>query len=147
MTNHREFNWRACVIRLKTQTGAFLSQTVIRPLAEQGRVSRQEAAAAAERLGVGLTLLYELVARFRRRPQTSSLVPGACGGARPAAVRWTRGRRWWRWQLKRFTCGPSVRGSLICGVPCARNACRWGSNRPTGGSLARGIGATAAGGA
>ena len=41
-----------------------------RPLAEQGRVSRQEAAAAAERLGVGLSLLYELVARFRRRPQT-----------------------------------------------------------------------------
>ena len=34
---------------------------------------------AAERLGVGLTLLYELVARFRRRPQTSSLVPCARG--------------------------------------------------------------------
>ena len=32
-------------------------------------------------LGVGLTLLYELVARFRRRPQTSSLVPGVRGRA------------------------------------------------------------------
>jgi hypothetical protein len=42
-------------------------------------VSRKEAVAAAERLGVGLTLLYELVARFRRRPQTSSLVPGVRG--------------------------------------------------------------------
>jgi len=42
-------------------------ETVIRPLAEQGRVSRQQAAAAAERLGVGLSLLYELVPRFRRR--------------------------------------------------------------------------------
>src|SRR5208283_1134727 len=56
-------------------------ETVIRPLAEQGRVSRQEAAAAAERLGVGLSLLYELVARFRRRPQTSSLAPGVRGRA------------------------------------------------------------------
>jgi hypothetical protein len=47
------------------------------------------------------------------------------------AARWTREwRRLWRRRLKRFTCGPSVRGSLICGVPCARNACRWGSNRP-----------------
>jgi len=32
-------------------------------------------------LGVGLSLLYELVARFRRRPQTSSLVPGVRGRA------------------------------------------------------------------
>src|SRR5438067_8640421 len=54
-------------------------EAVIRPLAEQGRLSRQEAAAAAERLGMGRTLLYELVARFRRRPQTSSLAPGVRG--------------------------------------------------------------------
>src|SRR5271165_631912 len=55
-------------------------------------------------LGVGLTLLYELVARFRRRPQTSSLVP--------AAARWTREwRRLWRRRLKRFTCGPHLASS------------------------------------
>src|SRR5436305_9329704 len=56
-------------------------EAVIRPLAEQGRLSRQAAAAAAERLGMGRTLLYELVARFRRRPQTSSLAPGVRGRA------------------------------------------------------------------
>ena len=42
-------------------------------------VSRHEAAEAAERLGIDRTLLYELVARFRHLPQTSSLVPGVRG--------------------------------------------------------------------
>jgi putative transposase len=62
-------------------------EAIIRPLTEQGAVSRQEAAAAAERLGIGRTLLYELVARFRRRAQTSSLAPGARGrGSRSRAL-------------------------------------------------------------
>ena len=97
-------------------------EAVIRPLAEQDPVSREAATAAAKQLGISSRLVYRLVARFRRRSQTSSLVPGARGPG-SAVVRWTRGwRRWWRRRLKRFTCGPSVRGSLICGVRCARNA-------------------------
>jgi hypothetical protein len=70
-------------------------EAVIRPLAEQDAVSRQAAAAAAEQLGIGPALVYRLVARFRARPQTSSLAPGvredaglARAGKRPAfAVR------------------------------------------------------------
>jgi Helix-turn-helix domain len=54
-------------------------ETVIRPLAEQEAVSRQAAAAAAEQLGIGRALVYRLVARFRARPQTSSLAPGVRG--------------------------------------------------------------------
>jgi putative transposase len=62
-------------------------EAVVRPLAEQGTVSRQEAAAAAEQLGIGRTLLYKLVARFRRRPQVSSLAPGVRGrGSRSRAL-------------------------------------------------------------
>jgi|SRR5271165_854024 len=56
-------------------------EAVIRPLAEQDPVSRQEAVAAAKQLGISPRLVYRLVARFRRRPQTSSLVPGVRGRA------------------------------------------------------------------
>jgi putative transposase len=62
-------------------------EAVIRPLAEQDVVSRQAATAAAEQLGIGRALVYRLVARFRRRPQTSSLAPGVRGrGARSRAL-------------------------------------------------------------
>jgi len=54
-------------------------EAVIRPLAEQDAVSRQAAATAAEQLGIGPVLVYRLVARFRARPQTSSLAPGVRG--------------------------------------------------------------------
>lgn len=54
-------------------------EAVIRPLAEQDSVSRHEAAEAAERLGIGPALVYRLVARFRGRPQTTSLAPGVRG--------------------------------------------------------------------
>jgi hypothetical protein len=54
-------------------------EAVIRPLAEQDATSRQAAAAAVEQLGIGPALVYRLVARFRARPQTSSLAPGVRG--------------------------------------------------------------------
>ena len=54
-------------------------EAVIRPLAEQDPVSREAATAAAKQLGISSRLVYRLVARFRRRSQTSSLVPGARG--------------------------------------------------------------------
>src|SRR5271167_855363 len=56
-------------------------EAVIRPLAEQDPVSRQEAVAAAKQLGISRAMVYRLVASFRRRPQTSSLVPGVRGRA------------------------------------------------------------------
>ena len=56
-------------------------EAVIRPLAEQDPVSREAAIAAAKQLGISSRLVYRLVARFRRRPQTSSLVPGVRGRA------------------------------------------------------------------
>jgi putative transposase len=56
-------------------------EALIRPLAEQDSVSRQEADAAAKQLGMGRAMVYRLVARFRRRPQTSSLAPAVRGRA------------------------------------------------------------------
>jgi putative transposase len=56
-------------------------EAVIRPLAEQDPVSREAAIAAAKQLGISSRLVYRLVARFRRRPQTISLVPGVRGRA------------------------------------------------------------------
>jgi hypothetical protein len=55
-------------------------EAVIRPLAEQQEpVSREAALQAAERLGLSARMVYRLVARFRRRPQVSSLAPGVRG--------------------------------------------------------------------
>src|SRR5690348_8913795 len=56
-------------------------ETVIRPLTEQERVSHAAAVAAAKQLGMGRAMVYRLVARFRRRPQTSSLAPVVRGRA------------------------------------------------------------------
>jgi hypothetical protein len=62
-------------------------ESVIRPLAEQEAVSRQAAAAAAEQLGIGPALVYRLVARFRARPQTSSLAPTVSAAGRKEFLR------------------------------------------------------------
>ena len=56
-------------------------EAVIRPLAEQEKVSRAAAIAAADQLGMSRAMVYRLVASFRRCPQTSSLVPGVRGRA------------------------------------------------------------------
>ena len=50
-------------------------EAVIRPLAEQPRLSVERVAEAALQLGLSRGVLYELLQRYRRRPQTSSLLP------------------------------------------------------------------------
>jgi putative transposase len=56
-------------------------EAVIRPLAEQPRLSAESIAEAANELGLSRSILYKLLQRYRRRPQTSSLLP------------WKRGRK------------------------------------------------------
>src|ERR1700722_18512098 len=60
---------------------ALLREAVIRPLAEHSRLSAESVAKAADQLGLSRTILYKLLQRYRRRPQTSSLLP------------WKRGRK------------------------------------------------------
>ena len=50
-------------------------EAVIRPLAEQKRLCKDDVGEAARQLGIGRSVLYCLVGRYRRRPQTSSLLP------------------------------------------------------------------------
>jgi len=56
-------------------------ESVIRPLAEQPRLSSESIAESAKELGLSRSILYKLLQRYRRRPQTSSLLP------------WKRGRK------------------------------------------------------
>jgi putative transposase len=49
-------------------------ETVIKALVDQGLVSKGQADEAAEKLGVSRSLVYRLVARYRLRAQTSSLL-------------------------------------------------------------------------
>jgi putative transposase len=60
---------------------ALQREAVIRPLAEYHRLSVDDIAGAAGQLGLSRTVLYKLLQRYRRRPQTSSLLP------------WKRGRK------------------------------------------------------
>src|SRR5258708_21324559 len=56
-------------------------ESVIRRLAEHPRLSSESIAEAANQLGLSRSILYKLLQRYRRRPQTSSLLP------------WKRGRK------------------------------------------------------
>ena len=56
-------------------------ESVIRRLAEHPRLSSESIAEAANQLGLSRSILYKLLQRYRRRPQTSSLFP------------WKRGRK------------------------------------------------------
>ena len=49
-------------------------EAVIRPLVVEGSVSNAQADQAAQELGVSRSLVYRLVARYRQRAQTSSLL-------------------------------------------------------------------------
>jgi putative transposase len=55
-------------------------EMVIRPLAQQERLSTAAIQDVIRRLGLSRSVLYDLVRRYRRRPQTSSVLP------------WKRGR-------------------------------------------------------
>ncbi len=50
-------------------------EAVIRPLSEAARITHTTADSAAQQLGISRSLVYRLVARFRCRPQTSTLLP------------------------------------------------------------------------
>ena len=60
-------------------------EAVIRPLAASPHPGREEIEAAVAALGIGQAYVYRLLARYRRRPQTSTLVPKQRG--RPQATR------------------------------------------------------------
>jgi putative transposase len=50
-------------------------EAVIRPLAEQQKLCVEDVEAAVRHLRIGRSVLYNLVHRYRQRPQTSSLLP------------------------------------------------------------------------
>jgi len=50
-------------------------EAVIRPLAERQRLCTEDVEEAARHLGIGRSVLYCLIHRYRQRPQTSSLLP------------------------------------------------------------------------
>jgi putative transposase len=73
--------WRQWEAASEADWGLALErEAVIRPLAEQGKVSTGDVEEATRQLQMSRSLLYALVSRYRRRPQTSSLLP------------WKRGR-------------------------------------------------------
>lgn len=53
---------------------AVARETAIRPLIAKTRISRGDVASTCRQLGLKRTRFYELVARFRKRPVTSSLL-------------------------------------------------------------------------
>ena len=64
-------------IRLRQGLGLALArEAVIRPLADQAEFTGGLVATASAELGISRSLVYRLVAKFRTRPQVSSLLPG-----------------------------------------------------------------------
>jgi putative transposase len=73
--------WRSWEAASEAEWGlAMEREAVIRPLAEQARLSMAVIEDAVARLRLSRSVLYDLVRRYRQRPQTSSLLP------------WKRGR-------------------------------------------------------
>jgi putative transposase len=58
---------------------ALKRESVIGPLAAQSRPGAQRVEEAARELGLGRSVVYELLKRYRQRSQTSSLLPGKRG--------------------------------------------------------------------
>jgi putative transposase len=59
-------------------------EAVIRPLAEQGRLSPTLVQDATRQLRLSRSVLYDLLRRYKQRPQTSSLLPWKRGRATKA---------------------------------------------------------------
>jgi len=79
-------NWRTWEAASDAEWGLALErEAVIRPLAEQQRLSMPAVEKAVQQLRLSRSVLYDLVRRYRRRPQTSSLLPWKRG--REARVR------------------------------------------------------------
>ena len=58
---------------------ALARESVIRPLTDQPEVSEELVVTASAELGISRSMVYRLVAKFRKRPQVSSLLPGQRG--------------------------------------------------------------------
>jgi hypothetical protein len=71
--------------RLGTRVSACGGDSVIRPLTDQAELTEGLVATASAELGISRSLAYRLVAKFRKCPQVSSLLPGKRG--RKAAAR------------------------------------------------------------
>src|SRR5580658_1520842 len=65
---------------------ALKRESVIGPLAAQSRPGTQRVEEAARELGLGRSVIYELLKRYRQRSQTSSLLPGKRGREPKAPV-------------------------------------------------------------
>jgi putative transposase len=65
---------------------ALKRESVIAPLAVQPKVGVQLVDEAALELGLGRSVIYELLKRYRQRSQTSSLLPGKRGREPKAPV-------------------------------------------------------------
>ena len=73
--------WRQWDAASKADWGlAVERETVIRPLAEDAKLTKDRLQEAMLQLSLGRSVLYKLIHRYRQRPQTSSLLP------------WKRGR-------------------------------------------------------
>jgi putative transposase len=73
--------WRQWETASEVEWGlAVQRESVIRPLAEQETLTKEQLQEAMLRLDISRSLLYRLVQRHKQRPQTSSLLP------------WKRGR-------------------------------------------------------
>jgi hypothetical protein len=64
---------------------ALARAAVIRPLTDQAELTEGLVATASAELGISRSLVYRFAAKFRKRPQVSSLLPGKRG--RKAAAR------------------------------------------------------------
>jgi hypothetical protein len=58
---------------------ALARAAVIRPLTDQAELTEGLVATASAELGISRSLVYRLVAKFRKHPQVSSLLPGKRG--------------------------------------------------------------------
>jgi len=68
--------WQPWQTASKVDWGAALErEAVIRPLADQPRLTEAMVQSAAAQLGLDRVTIYRLVHRYRQRPQTSSLLP------------------------------------------------------------------------
>src|SRR5260221_6715687 len=63
-------------VRLEDWELALAREAVIRPLADQTEVTAGLVARASAELGISRSLVYRLDAKFRKRPQVSSLLSG-----------------------------------------------------------------------
>src|SRR5690242_5853555 len=80
-------NWRQWETAAKADWGlAVEREPVIRPLAEEEKLTDERLQEAMLRLNLGRSVLYKLIQRYRQRPQTSSLLPLRRGRGRDSRV-------------------------------------------------------------